>query len=119
MKGEYETDRAWADLYLCEMQSILEQVMRQHIKINVRPSDFKIDTAQATDLISGTIGPLNFAARLRRPGMFWGRSFNSPTYWGHQFTIRSQRDSGTETELSKIMKGFGDWYLYGHVEDNT
>jgi len=117
MKGEYSTDREWADRHLPEMQRILEDVVRQRIKIIIRPTDFVVDTTQATDLISGAIGPVAFAARLRRPGVFWGRSFNSPTHWGLQFTIRSWRDTGTETELAKLRKGFGDWFLYGHIEE--
>jgi len=28
-------------------------------------------------------------------------------------TIRSHRETGYRTELSKIEEGFGDWYLYG------
>jgi hypothetical protein len=116
MRGEYQTDRAWSDRYLPEIQRILEDVVRQRMKIVIRPSDFKIDTTQATDLVCGAIGPIAFAARLRRRGVFWGRSFNSPTHWGLQFTVRSARDSGAETELAKFRKGFGDLFLYGHVE---
>jgi hypothetical protein len=117
MRGEYQTDREWADIYLPEIQRILEDVMRQHMRIIIKPSDFRVDTKQATDLISGVIGPKAFAARVRRPGVFWGRSFNSPTHWGLQFTVRSHRESGAETELAKFRQGFGDWFLYGHVED--
>ncbi|MCL2476294.1 hypothetical protein [Candidatus Bathycorpusculum sp.] len=31
----------------------------------------------------------------------------------HQFTLISRRVSGAETELSKIMRGYGDLYFYG------
>jgi hypothetical protein len=116
-KGIYQFDRHWSNQQLPEIQRILEGVVRQRIRIVIQPADFKVDTTQATDLICGTIGPKNFAARVRRPGVFWGRSFNSPTNWGLQFTIRSHRDSGAETELAKIKNGFADWFLYGHVED--
>lgn len=119
MKGEYQTDRQWSDQYLPQIQSILEDVMRQRMRIIIRPSDFRVDTQQATDLVSGIIGPKAFAARLRRPGVFWGRNFGSPTHWGLQFTIRSARDSGAETELAKIKRGFADWFLYGHIEEGT
>jgi hypothetical protein len=117
MKGEYASDREWSDQYVAEIQSILEQVVRERIKIVVRPADFVLDTTRATDLISGAVGPIAFASRLRRPEVFRGRSSTSHTHWGLQFTVRSRRDSGTETELAKFKKGFGDWYLYGHVEE--
>jgi hypothetical protein len=117
MKGEYATDRQWSEQHVPELQRILEDVMRRNVKINIKQASFTLDTKRATDLISGTIGPIAFAARLRRPGVFWARNFNSPTHWGLQFTIRSRRDSGIETELAKIKNGFADWFLYGHVED--
>lgn len=118
MKGEYEFDRKWADKYLPELQQIAADVVRQKIKVDVTVADVHMDNKRATDLITGIVAnQCNFAARLRRPGVFWGRSFNSPTHWGLQFTIRSRRDTGVETELSKIMKGFGDLYIYGHVEE--
>jgi hypothetical protein len=37
-------------------------------------------------------------------------------YWKRypdQFTLRSRLDSGTKTELAKILEGFGDWMFYG------
>jgi hypothetical protein len=119
MKGDYEINRRWSDQHTPEIARILEGVMRQRMSIIITPADFRVDTKQATDLVSGVIGPKAFAARLRRPGVFWGRNFGSPTNWGLQFTIRSQLDSGTETELSKIKKGFADWFLYGHIEEGT
>jgi hypothetical protein len=118
MKGEYETDRRWADKYMPEIKQIVADAARLRTKIVVTPADVHIDNKQATDLITGVVAnKLAFASRLRRPGVFWGRNFNSPTHWGLQFTIRSRRDSGVETELAKILKGFADLYLYGHVEE--
>ena len=120
MKGEYQTDRAWADLYLPEIKQIIANVVRQRIQIVVSVADVQLDNTQATDLISGVVAnKCAFAARLRRPGVFWGRSFNSPTHWGLQYTIRSHRDTGSITELAKIRNGFADLFLYGHVEEST
>lgn len=119
MKGDYFTDREWADQYAPEIQRILEQIMRQRMQIIIKPADFRLDTRRATDFVSGVIGPKSFAARLRRPGVFWGRSFGSPNRWGLQFTIRSARDTGTETELAKVRKGFPEWFLYGHIEEGS
>ena len=87
MKGDYEINRRWSDQYTPEIARILEGVMRQRMRIIITPSDFRVDTKQATDLVSGVIGPKAFAARLRRPGVFWGRNFGSPTHWGLQLPL--------------------------------
>ena len=116
MKGEYQTDRTWGDRHMPEVQALLLPVVQQRTTFVLKPADFRLDTKQASDLITGVFGPKAFAVRLRRPGVFWGRSFNSPTHWGLQFTVRSLRDTGVETELSKLKKGFGDLFFYGHVE---
>lgn len=40
-------------------------------------------------------------------------------YW-HEFTIRSDRPvSGHPTELAKIRAGYGDWFYYYWVDNNT
>ena len=118
MKGEnrYQTDREWAERHMAEVQTLLLPVVQQRTMFVLKAADFHLDTKQASDLITGIIGPKTFAVRLRRAGVFWGRNFYSPTHWGLQFTIRTKLDSGTETELSKLKKGFGDLYFYGHVE---
>jgi hypothetical protein len=116
MKGEYQTDRAWTEQHMAEVQALLLPVVQRLTTVVLKPTDFRLDTKQASDLITGVYGPKTFAVRCRRSGVFWGRSFNSPTHWGLQFTVRSRRDTGTETELSKFKKGFGDLYFYGHVE---
>jgi len=115
--GEYADDRAWADQYLSQLSDVVRSLL-------IKTASFSLDTKQATDLIVYRVqnGPRAgqpvgaIAARVRRPGNFWQRSFNSRIWWGLQFTIRSLRSSGTETEYSKITKGFGDWFVYGHIE---
>lgn len=62
---------------------------------------------QATDLMMLDARDMRVAARVRRPG-------NAQRY-PYQFTIRSRLPSGTETELSKIVNGKGDWLFYGHA----
>ena len=115
--GIYEEDREFADRYEDQLTKIIASLL-------VKPASFWRDTKEATDLIVHRItnGPRAgqavgaIASRIRRPGIFWGRSFNSRVYWGLQFTIRSRRTNGVETELPKIKSGFGDWYIYAHVE---
>src|SRR5262245_12561958 len=100
----------------------LKAVLR---KLLVREASFELDTREATDFIVFQIkhGPRkgqpvgSVAARIRMPPIFRSRSNRSNVPWGLQFTIRSKLDSGTKTELAKIVNdGFGDWFIYGHVE---
>lgn len=115
--GEYQDDRAWADRYEPELKKVVGSLLPM-------TASFRLDVEQSTDLIVYKVkhGPRAgqpvgaIGARLRRPGNFWARSFNTSVWWGVQFTIRSHRSSGAETEYSKIMKGFGDWFVYGHIE---
>jgi hypothetical protein len=114
------TDRAYADQFEGQIAATISGVL-------VRPATFRLDTREATDFIVYRVtgGPRRgqpvgaIAARVRRPGCYWGRTYRSPTSWGMQFTIRTWRSTGTETELAKIRRGFGDWLLYGHIEQRT
>jgi hypothetical protein len=36
--------------------------------------------------------------------------------YGHEFTIRAGRPSGTKTELTKIVEGWGDYFFYGFCD---
>lgn len=98
----YVQDRQWSDRFI------------PHIKCIVGPrlmaeSSFDVDTKQATDLIILRARNMMVAARVRRPGYF--------SRYPHEFTIRSDRDSGAETELQKVVNGFGDWMFYGHADE--
>lgn len=119
MRGDYASDRAWADQFDDQVKAIIRMLV-------VQPATVERDRRQATDLMVYRItnGPRkgqpvgDIAVRLRDE-TFWikeVRPHREPVSWGLQFTIRSDRDSGAETELSKIKHGFGDWFIYGHVE---
>ena len=69
-----------------------------------------VDLKRNGDLVMIPFGGMNIAQRLRRPhkGYFYA--------YGLDFTIRTRLESGAETEMSKIMRGLGDWFFYGHME---
>lgn len=74
-------------------------------------ASFEQDTKEATDFVvlrSPARGMI--AARVRKPDGDYA------TRYPWDFTIRSKLDSGTKTELEKIMEGFGDWLFYGHAD---
>jgi len=95
----YEKDRNWSDKYLEQVAAILKKNASDLIVISIAPDE--IDRTGATDMIIRIDGG-DVAVRLRR---------DNCTY--RDLTIRSKRASGYKTELSKILEGFGDWYLYG------
>jgi len=75
---------------------------RAHEDPLVAPDD--VDRRNATDMVVRLSGG-DVAVRLRRADCDY-----------RDLTIRSKRDSGYRTELSKIRDGFGDWYLYGWLD---
>lgn len=97
----YAEDRKEGDRYLPLVQGIIGPLL-------LIPAPLEIDTKQATDLIVIYARPLTIGVRIRRPGYF--------EKWRYEFTIRSRRDSGAETELTKVMRGWCDWFFYGHAE---
>ena len=99
----YRQDREWSDRFIPEMQRIIGPFL-------LKPSPFAIDAHQATDLVVMKAEGLSVACRVRRPGYY--------NQYRHEFTVRSCRDSGTETELSKLYNGFADWMFYAHASDD-
>jgi hypothetical protein len=104
MSGNFADDFNWQKAFVPEVMGIIGPRL-------LKPAPWRVDARQAGDLIVVRTGDNHtIAMRLRRPGRFYFRIF-----WD-EITIRSHRKSGAETELSKIIKGFGDWFFYGHVE---
>jgi len=98
----YQRDRSWSDLMIGQIRAIVGPHLLQ-------PTSFDMDTKQAADLFVFTAKDMTIAARVRRPGYADKYPF--------EFTIRSARDNGTTTELSKIIDRWGDWFFYGHASE--
>lgn len=97
----YESDRRWSDKFIPAIKQIVGPRL-----LSVTPDE--IDCKQAADLMVFTARDMKIAARVRRPGF--------ADKYPYEFTIRARRDSGAETELSKIVNGWGDWLFYGHAD---
>jgi hypothetical protein len=97
---DYSKDRAWSDQFIPHMKRIIGP----HLLVE---SSFEVDTKRASDLVLMQAASLMIACRVRRPGY--------AEKYGNQFTMRFRRESGVETEYSKIVKGWGDWLFYGHA----
>lgn len=98
----YQSDRSWSDQFLPQVRAIVGP----HLLV---PAPFELDAKEATDLMVLRARDMTIAVRLRRPGY--------ADKYRYQFTIRSKRDSGSKTEMAKLLEGWGDWMLYGHVDD--
>lgn len=98
----YQKDRAWSDRFIPQIKTIIGPLL-------LEPSDLQRDAIEATDLMVLVARDMRIAARVRRHG------FADRYPW--EFTIRARRDSGAETELSKIVNGWGDWLFYGHADE--
>lgn len=96
----YKLDRAWSDQFI----PAIRQIVGPHLLV---PSPLDVDCQQAADLIVLKARDMTIAARVRR--------FGYAERYPYEFTIRSKRDSGHKTELSKLMDGWGDWMFYGHA----
>ena len=102
--GDYSDDRKWSDRFLPAIKQIIGPLL-------LIESPNEVDCKQAADLITIQDQNVMIACRVRRS-----------TYakqYGREFTIRSHRDSGQTTELSKIIDGFGDWMFYGYAVDDV
>ncbi|KVS50670.1 hypothetical protein WK39_27805 [Burkholderia cepacia] len=94
----YRDDRTWSDAYL----PAIRMIVGPHLLV---PAPLELDQTQATDLIVLKAQNITVAARVRRP--------EYASRFPFDFTIRCRRDSGAETELSKILHGWADWMFYG------
>lgn len=101
--SDYRVDRPWSDAFIPAIKNIVGPLLLEE-------SSFEIDTKQAADLVVLNARDKMIAARVRRSGYADRYPF--------EFTIRAKRDTGTRTELEKIVDGFGDWMFYGHAHED-
>ena len=100
----FKEDFAWSTQFI----PAIKQIVGPRLLV---PASLELDTKEATDLIIFMARDMRIAARMRSVGY--------EEKYPYDFTIRSRRDSGSETELSKIMSGWGDWFFYGHDGGNS
>jgi hypothetical protein len=101
MKMAYSDDREWSDRFI----PAIRQIVGPHLLL---PAPMELDRKEATDLIVFTARDMRIAARVRRP--VWRQHHE------REFTMRSRVKSGADTELHKIIEGWGDWMFYGFAK---
>ena|ERR1700730_2134719 len=94
----YREDRSWSDQFIPSIKRIVGPLL-------LVSAGMELDSKEATDLLVFKARDVRVAARMRAAEYAERYPFD--------FTIRSSRDSGVETELSKIVSGWGDWLFYG------
>jgi hypothetical protein len=96
--SDYRKDRSWSDQFIPS----IKQIVGPYLLV---PASLELDAHEATDLLVFKARDVRIAARMR--------AAEYAAQYPFDFTIRSSRDSGVETELSKIVSGWGDWLFYG------
>jgi len=95
-------DKGWGDKF----EPRVRELIGPHL---LSTAPLHRDWYEATDLMGLRGHDLQIAVRVRRHGPA------QAAQWVRTFSLRSHRDTGTKTELSKIVDGWGDWLFYGHA----
>lgn len=105
MRDDVRRDFGWQQRFVKEIKGILAE----HLIAEAPPEE---DMRRNTDFIVIGVTAKRVACRVRR--------FEHLARYGGEFTIRSRRESGAETELDKLIAGWGDYIFYGFAtEDET
>jgi hypothetical protein len=104
MRADVARDYDWQRPLLSRVKQVIAEKL-------IVEGDFEEDARHNTDLIVLTVEAKRIAVRLRR--------YEYATRYGGEFTIRSSRPSGAQTELAKVISGWGDYIFYGfaHPDD--
>ena len=105
----YHADRTFADTYLKQQRMIMAQVLELYYpRLQYNAHNDLQHMGDLTVMVSKVPELPNIGLRLRRPHY-------APKFGLLQFTIRSYRENGVETELAKIENGKGGWFGYFHL----
>lgn len=94
---DYQTDRQWSDKFITPLKHIIADLL-------IRPAPDAEDMQRNTDLIVFRVEALRVACRVRR--------FQYLQRYPNEFTIRAVRHNGSDTELAKLISGYGDYFVY-------
>jgi len=103
MRRDVAADFSWQRRLLPEVKAILGQYL-------IGEAPFEEDAQRNTDLIVLKLDAVRIGCRLRR--------YEYLAKWPDEFTIRTTRPSGADTELSKLISGWGDYFFYGFANQS-
>ena len=98
----WQVDKRWSDRFLPEIKSVLGT----HL---IAEPPVEEDAKRNTDLMVLKMDAVRVGCRVRK-----NKYLNR---FGNEFTIRSGRPSGSKTELTKIIEGWGDYFFYGFCDE--
>ena len=101
MANGWQTDKRWSDRFIPQLKLIVADFL-------IAPANERLDQEENTDLIVLDASAKTVACRVRR--------YEYLERYGEEFTVRSRRDSGAQTELSKIIAGWGDYLVYAFAD---
>lgn len=99
----YQRQREWSDHFL-------KYIPRELGEAFIIPAPEYEDTKENTDLMVFKQRNCTYAARVRH------HQYHDK--FKDEFTIRCSVSSGGQTELDKVLKGFGDYMFYGIANEN-
>lgn len=108
--NDWKDGKNWSDRFLPEIRQILSVNLFAHMLL-VEPPDAREDQMHNTDLIVLRFGDARISCRVRND--------EYRERYGNEFTIRSKTKNGGDSELSKVVKGWGDYTFYGFGDDDT
>lgn len=97
----WQYDKRWSDVFLPEIKQILGLYL-------IGEPPVEEDQERNTDLMVLKMDAVRVGCRIRRNQYL--------VRYQNEFTIRSGRPSGTKTELTKIIEGWGDYFFYGFAD---
>lgn len=102
MSADFDRDFDWQRGLMPEVKRVLANYL-------ICEAPAEEDMQHNTDLIVLKLDTIRVACRLR--------SFDYLQRWPNEFTIREGRPSGAQTELAKMLSGWGDYIFYGFADD--
>ena len=98
----WQQSKSWSDKFIPEIKSILGQYL-------ICEASAEEDQKRNTDLVVLNMQSVRIACRVRKA--------DYAERYGNEFTIRVSRPSGQQTELSKIIQGFGNYMMYAWADE--
>lgn len=100
--ADYNADRKWSDKFVPQLKQIIADLL-------IVEAPQEEDMQRNTDLVVFTVRALRVACRVRR--------YQYLLKWPNDFTIREGRPSGAKAELTKIVEGWGDYFVYAFADE--
>lgn len=100
--SDFVTDFAWQRQFLPKVKKALAETL-------IVEAPFEEDANRNTDMMVLHARNLRISCRIRK---------YADLKYSDEFTIREGRPTGTKTELTKIIEGWGDYMFYGFAAES-